>query len=518
MKTTARLILSLLILSPAFSQEESGLIVVGGDSPRIEESLLGQQKALLIGIDHYTGFPALPNCVFDCRAIAQTLREDYGFDEVVEVYDQDATREGILKTLRRVAANLGEKDSLLLYFSGHGIYDDFLDRGYWVPVDGNPEVSTCIPSSEIQTYVKVTPARHVWVVCDSCFSGSLFREKSAEAAPDLSNLDRYVREMIQRKSRIVLAAGGNEPVTADGFDGHSMFAYFFLSALKHPARTWTDSSQIYDQIKVDLANNTRQTPQQGVIFGAGHERGEFFLFSKTKGSEPTEPVKPVSIEKPAAPMPTVSPTTPPVLEGPSVELPGGMAMQLIQIPEADGIWMGKYEVTQTEWGVVASLPRVRRDLPMSPAKTQGPTLPVENISMEEAVEFCDRLSQLTGSKFRLPTEAEWEAACSGAYPEEANLADKEFDRPDGIDGDLKANWDDGFAQTAPVGSFEPNTKGFCDLLGNVSEWCIPDPGSDRVHRGGSWGHSFEGLGCGVRYPVSAKTRPSGFVGFRVVRE
>ena len=515
MKIPIRMVLALSLLAPCMAQEESGLIVVGDSDPsqvKKYEDLLGQQKALLIGIDQYDHFRSLPNCVLDCREIAEVLRNQYGFDEVIEVYDREATREGILKTLRRTAETLEAKDSLLIYFSGHGVYDEFLESGYWVPADGSSEQSSHIPSSEIQNYVRATPAKHVWVVCDSCFSGSLFREKGVEPGRDLSSLDRYVGEMIQRKSRIVLSAGGNEPVTADGFDGHSMFAYFFLSALRNPSRSWTDSTQIFNQIKVDLANNTHQVPQQGVIFGAGHERGEFFLFSNKAGVVPAikgETVPPAD--------PPLEPT-PQILKAPSVELPGGEFIELIQILEVDGIWMGKYEVSQSQWSVVASLPPIRRELPSAPSKTSGATHPVENVSMEEATEFCDRLSSLTGSKFRLPTEVEWETACSGAYPEETNLADSGFERPMGIDGDLKANWEDGFPTTAPCGSYQPNALGFYDLLGNVSEWCLPNPGTQRVHRGGSWGHSFEGIGCGVRYPVTAKTPPSGFVGFRVVRE
>jgi len=76
MKNIAPLLLSLMILAPAVGQDRSGPIVVG-ESGGIEKELLGRQKALLIGIDSYTGFPALPNCVLDCKAIAEILRESH---------------------------------------------------------------------------------------------------------------------------------------------------------------------------------------------------------------------------------------------------------------------------------------------------------------------------------------------------------------------------------------------------------------------------------------------------------
>jgi formylglycine-generating enzyme required for sulfatase activity len=73
--------------------------------------------------------------------------------------------------------------------------------------------------------------------------------------------------------------------------------------------------------------------------------------------------------------------------------------------------MGKYPVTQAQWRVVADLPKVERDLAPDPAKFKGDTRPVEQVSWDDAVEFCQRLSKQTGREYRLPSEAEWEYAC-----------------------------------------------------------------------------------------------------------
>lgn len=74
-------------------------------------------------------------------------------------------------------------------------------------------------------------------------------------------------------------------------------------------------------------------------------------------------------------------------------------------------FMGKFEVTQAQWRAVANLPGVSRDLNPDPSYFKGNDLPVEQVSWEEAVEFCARLSKKTGRTYRLPTEAEWEYAC-----------------------------------------------------------------------------------------------------------
>jgi formylglycine-generating enzyme required for sulfatase activity len=76
-------------------------------------------------------------------------------------------------------------------------------------------------------------------------------------------------------------------------------------------------------------------------------------------------------------------------------------------------FMGKYQVTQAQWRFVALLPQVNKELNPDPSNFKGDNRPVEQVSWEDAVEFCDRLSNHTKEQYRLPSEAEWEYACRG---------------------------------------------------------------------------------------------------------
>jgi len=211
-------------------------------------------------------------------------------------------------------------------------------------------------------------------------------------------------------------------------------------------------------------------------------------------------------------------------------------------------FMGRYPVTQVQWRQVAALPRVNRRLSANPAKFKGNDQhPVEQVSWEEAVEFCQRLSAYTNRTYRLPTEAEWEYACRAGTTTPFHFGKTittDVANYRGQDREYKGttysgNYGEGpygeFRElTTTVGMFSANRFGLCDMHGNVCEWCqdvwhdnyegAPTDGTawieggnqDRhVLRGGSW---FDGPRV-CRSAVRDYVTPGGRgynLGFRVV--
>ena len=174
-------------------------------------------------------------------------------------------------------------------------------------------------------------------------------------------------------------------------------------------------------------------------------------------------------------------------------------------------YMGKYPITQAQWRAIASRTdlKVERDLNSDPSDFKGDNRPVECVSWYDAVEFCARLSKLTGREYRLPSEAEWEYACRAGTTTPFSFGET-------ITGEL-ANYDANYTyaeepkgqyrgETTPVGQFPPNAFGLYDMHGNVWEWCAdtwhesyegaPNDGrawldsqsNYNVLRGGSWGY------------------------------
>ncbi|MCP9772473.1 formylglycine-generating enzyme family protein [Synechococcus sp. Tobar12-5m-g] len=229
--------------------------------------------------------------------------------------------------------------------------------------------------------------------------------------------------------------------------------------------------------------------------------------------------------------------------------------------QLEGFFMGQTPITQAQWRAVARwLPREGerwgRELDPDPSRFQGEKArllegetttdqrPVETVSWFDAVEFCSRLSQRTGRIYTLPSEVQWEYACTAGTstpfhfgetitPELANY-DGNFTYGDGPKGSY-------CEQTTDVASFPANAWGLHDMHGNVEEWCLdewhesheeaPSDGrawvdgkeeekskereKTRLLRGGSWSFSPRGCRSAFRTPLGPGLA-SYLVGFRVV--
>ncbi len=154
-------------------------------------------------------------------------------------------------------------------------------------------------------------------------------------------------------------------------------------------------------------------------------------------------------------------------------------------------YIGKYEVTQALWQVVMG---------NNPSRFKGDDLPVERVSWKRCQDFISKLNSLTGKRFRLPTEAEWEYAARGGNKSRGYR----YSGSNTLD-DVAWYGDNSGSKTHAVGTKQPNELGIYDMSGNVSEWCQDwrgsyssspqtNPtgavsGSYRVDRGGSWLYS-----------------------------
>ncbi|HET9482964.1 MAG TPA: caspase family protein, partial [Xanthomonadales bacterium] len=242
---------------------------------------LGRYYAVVIGNNDYSTYPKLSSAVNDAQKVGALLKSRYGVDTRVLV---NASRFEILSALNEMRELLKPEDNLMVYFAGHGELDKSTREGYWLPVDaqaGNP--SSWISNRAISDILNTMQARHVMVVADSCYSGSMTRASVPTFSTAMADdkWAEWVRTMAQSRSRTALTSGGLAPVPDSSGSGNSLFAKAFLAALEDNNQL-LEGQKLFRDITATLAlavteSTLIQVPEYAPIKFAGHEAGEFFL-------------------------------------------------------------------------------------------------------------------------------------------------------------------------------------------------------------------------------------------------
>lgn len=251
-----------------------------GVAKAMNEVSVGRYFALIIGIDKYSGdWKPLRNAVNDAKAVEKQLNSRYEFQSVRTLYNEQATRANILNEYEWLMANVRENDNLLIFYSGHGDYNEALQRGYWVPADAtSSSISGLIANTDIQTFLSGIKSKHTFLIADACFSGDIFRGKTITIPYE--NSFKYYNQIYAKQSRTALTSGGIEPVMDGGKDGHSVFSYYLLKSLTNNENQFFDASQLYNDLKVAVINNSNQTPGFNPIVNTGDEGGQFIFIKK----------------------------------------------------------------------------------------------------------------------------------------------------------------------------------------------------------------------------------------------
>ena len=248
---------------------------------------LGAYRALIIGINDYKdpNIPDLKTPVNDAQAMGKLLHERYGF-QVELLLDRKATKEAIFRALRSLTSTTTADESVLIYYAGHGDLDRLTNEGWWIPSDakgGDPV--TYLDNVLVQTYIRSMKARHVLLISDSCYSGTLFGQ--SRAMPPVVG-DKYYLDLYNEKSRWGMTSGNRTPVSDQGSGGHSIFAYQLLKELRNNEKPYITTQEIYTIIAPIISNNSEQTPICRPIRNAGDQGGEF-VFVASSGAAVEKP-------------------------------------------------------------------------------------------------------------------------------------------------------------------------------------------------------------------------------------
>lgn len=230
----------------------------------------GKYYLVSIGIDKYQNWEPLINPVRDAEEVKDILLNRYYFDDVLELYNRDATKANILKLFEKLQNTLQPNDSLLIFYAGHGHLDEKTNTGFWIPVNGGKDVyeqNHWLPNAQIRGLIANMKAKHIFLISDSCFSGEIMNLKRGlvKITP--------VKESLLKISREVLTSGASENVP-----DNSSFARALKSALRNNKKSFLDPLTLYNQIRLSSHSST---PLFSILEGTGHQvGGSFMLFLK----------------------------------------------------------------------------------------------------------------------------------------------------------------------------------------------------------------------------------------------
>ncbi len=266
----------------AAALQEAAAALPASDKPGPDMPLLsGRRFALLIANQNYQQWVKLETPQADAQAVALALTQRFGF-EVTQL--NNATRQQMLAALGKLRQQVGPQDQVVVYYAGHGQMDSVTARGYWIPVDGDSrDLANWVSVIDVTDQLSAMTARHVMVIADSCYSGTLTRSLVPQVDQALSQSQRLgpLKQLSKQRARVAMTSGGLEPVVDGGSVDHSLFARSLLDVLAQ-VRSPLAAQELHSSVAARFAHLSRrmkiqQQPQYAPIGFAGHEAGDFVL-------------------------------------------------------------------------------------------------------------------------------------------------------------------------------------------------------------------------------------------------
>ena len=231
----------------------------------------GKYYALLIGVSDYgdgaiTDLGGLPTK--DAQDLANVLTQKYNFNkENVVILNNSPKANDIIKEFSKLKKKVTNKDNLLVFYAGHGVYDEVSQVGHWLPSDADMEYElNLISNSQVVDFLKSIQSKHTLLISDACFSGSIFKTRSFEKSP------KSIQKKYELTSRKAITSG-----TLKTVPNKSMFLKYLLKRLENNTNLYLSARQLFNRIEEPVMNNSPNTPQYGTIYGIGDEGGDFIF-------------------------------------------------------------------------------------------------------------------------------------------------------------------------------------------------------------------------------------------------
>lgn len=235
----------------------------------------GKFYALLVGCSDYTD-PSISDLgglpVTDAEALAACLKKNYTFEEQNVQVLKSPTRRELVIALDEMSKKVTPDDNVLIFYAGHGHYEDDNDIGYWLPKDA--EVSNSanwLYNDQLVAAMRKIKSLHTLLISDACFSGSIFKNRSIS----LVGANDVIKKKYQLPSRKAITSG-----TLKTVPNKSVFIKYLLDRLEKNKDKYYSSATLFQAIETPVGNNSSSLPQFGVIQNVGDEGGDFIFIRK----------------------------------------------------------------------------------------------------------------------------------------------------------------------------------------------------------------------------------------------
>jgi len=223
----------------------------------------GKSYLIIIAIDKYQNRLPLDRCIKEANDFRNILFANYNFDEMIELYNKDASFNNVAEIFKRLQKTSNENDSILIYFNGHGYIDPLTKEGYWILHDSgiNEQLKEkWLSNTEFINVINKIKAKHLALICESCFSQNLMTEEGKKIPKED---EEYFRISFEKKSALALLSGKTETGPEE-----SEMTREIVKSLKFSKKSWIDLLILYNDIKFKVRGSI-------VFFGhfnsMGHE-------------------------------------------------------------------------------------------------------------------------------------------------------------------------------------------------------------------------------------------------------
>jgi len=240
-----------------------------------ELKISGSYYALLIGINDYQD-PQLPNLdhpVKDAESLYDVLVSQYMFDPQNVMLLKNVTRSDINDALDLLAQKITPEDNLLIFYAGHGWWDEKANIGYWLPSDAKRNLKAdWFRNSTLCDYITEINSRHTLLITDACFGGSIFKTRGISLeAP------KAIQMLYDLPSRKAMTSG-----TITEVPDRSSFVKYLVERLYENKEKCISSEQLFASFRIAVINNSDVIPQYGEIKNVGDQGGDFIFIRRDK--------------------------------------------------------------------------------------------------------------------------------------------------------------------------------------------------------------------------------------------